>query len=208
MEDRHYMGRQTLIGFYINLLAEDRPFRLSLKRKAVSKERPRTGRGGHVYTPKRTREFEQYVADAARTLLRSPYTCQVYVDIEIVEPIPKSYKGAQREAAEQWLINPPVGDLDNKVKAITDGLNGIAYLDDRQINQLTATRRYGDEHSIEVTVQRSGLSRLEVEQYENGYDRHPERSPQVGKDGRASIPMWDEQGTDDRKRPSRRHNRS
>jgi Holliday junction resolvase RusA-like endonuclease len=87
------------------------------------------------------------------------------VTITIVEPIPKSYTGYKRKAAELNLISPPVGDLDNKIKAITDGLNGIAYIDDKQINCLAADRRYGTEHVIHVEIKRNGISMTEVDRY-------------------------------------------
>lgn len=32
------------------------------------------------------------------------------------------------------------GDIDNYVKAVLDGLNGVAYLDDRQVVQVFATK--------------------------------------------------------------------
>jgi crossover junction endodeoxyribonuclease RusA len=36
------------------------------------------------------------------------------------------------------LFDRPRGDLDNYTKAILDGLNGVAYVDDRQVVRLTA----------------------------------------------------------------------
>jgi Holliday junction resolvase RusA-like endonuclease len=85
--------------------------------------------------------------------------------VAIYDPIPKSYNALRKAAAELGLINPPVGDLDNKVKAITDGLNGVAYIDDKQINCIEATREYGDHHMIFVRVERNGLSLEELREY-------------------------------------------
>lgn len=154
-----------LIDFYEHIAIDDKPIDLFMPWKAVSKERPRKGASGHMYTPKRTRDFEKLVGDVAKTIARPAFTCPVVVRIIIMEPVPKSYKGIKREAATSGLISPPVGDLDNKVKAITDGLNGIAYLDDNQINRIIASRLYGDRHSISVTIRRNGLSAKELEDY-------------------------------------------
>ena len=151
--------------------ALDEPMEMSFQMKAVSKQRPRTGRSGHMYTPKETRAFEKMVAEKAATLLRTPYTCPVAVFITVYDPIPSSYKGVKRQAAEVNLISPPVGDLDNKVKAVTDALNGIAYVDDKQINFTRSERLYGENHAILVTVQRNGLSLVEVQKCGNGYGR-------------------------------------
>ncbi len=154
-----------MMQFYKDIKLRDDPMILRLLLKAVSKERPRVGAAGHIYTPPKTQKFEKYIAEAAKTLMRAPYTCPVRVNIMLYEPVPKSYKGDKREAAELGLISPPVGDLDNKVKAITDGLNGIVYIDDKQINCLRAERAYGEEHSIFVQIERNGLSSGELEKY-------------------------------------------
>lgn len=148
----------SLTALYRALKRQDKPMELCLLLKAVSKERPRTGKGGHVYTPKRTQKFEKMVAEAGATLLRQPYTCPVKVWVEIREPIPKSFPKWKQEAARLRLISPQVGDLDNKIKAITDGLNGVCYIDDKQINHVGGIRVYGDNHEIYITIERSGLS--------------------------------------------------
>jgi Holliday junction resolvase RusA-like endonuclease len=43
-------------------------------------------------------------------------------------------------------------DLDNIVKAITDGMNGVVYEDDSQIVSLHATKVYGTDAMVEVMV--------------------------------------------------------
>lgn len=149
-------------GYYSKLLDDDEELRLFLDFKAVSKERPRTGKSGHVYTPQRTRAFEREVAKAAKDAGFRPFHCPVSVTITISDPIPKSYKGRKLLAAQHGYINPPVGDLDNKVKAITDALNGIAYIDDKQVNLLRSHRRYWHRHGIDIAIRRNGLSLLEV----------------------------------------------
>ncbi len=45
------------------------------------------------------------------------------------------------------------GDLDNYVKAISDGLNGIAWQDDRQVVKLFASLKRGIPERAEVVVQ-------------------------------------------------------
>lgn len=163
----------SLSAYYARLVQRDPyHFRLLLDRKAISKERPRMGKNS-VYTPPTTRAFEKYIKEAARTIMKPPATFPVSVTIKITDPIPKSYKGTKRLAAELGLITPPVGDLDNKVKAITDALNGVAYLDDKQICKHDDSRTYGDSYSIEVVIRRAGLSAYEIELFEKQEnDRH------------------------------------
>ena len=49
------------------------------------------------------------------------------------------------------------GDLDNILKATLDALNGIAYRDDEQVQQITAVR-YDDKRAPRVEVSVVGLS--------------------------------------------------
>ncbi len=157
----------------------DEPITLRMLWKAQSKERPRAAKGGHFYTPPKTVKFERMVRDAAKFVDAKPYTCPVSVDVVITEPVPKSFPKWKREAAELGLLCPPVGDLDNKIKAITDALNGLAYIDDKQISHMSGVKQYGDEHYIFVRIARSGLSLAEVEAIRNGR-RHRQSRARVG----------------------------
>ena len=160
-----------LWDYYDEKARPDTTFKFEITdHKAVSKERPRAARAGHHYTPQRTRKFEKLVADWAGTVQRPPFTCPVEVLVVIHEPIPKSYKGKRRLAAELNLIAPPVGDLDNKLKAITDALNGVAYIDDRQIKKIDAERRYGERHLITVIINRAGLSNQELAEFDSEHN--------------------------------------
>ena len=46
--------------------------------------------------------------------------------------------------------------MDNCVKSIVDGLNNVAYLDDRQVVRLMAERRNGQVERAEVTIREAG----------------------------------------------------
>jgi crossover junction endodeoxyribonuclease RusA len=95
-----------------------------------SKQRPRLGAGGRVYTPRPTRKYEQTVAAcylvAAGGRRRSSYTGPVELRITC------TFADHRRR------------DLDNVVKAIADGLNGIAYADDCQVTAIRAARHHGE----------------------------------------------------------------
>lgn len=128
---------------------------------AVSKERPRVGKSGHMYTPKRTQDFERSIARACP--LPQPVTYPVKISVSIVETPPKTWPVEKRQLALAGLILPTRGDLDNQVKAITDGLNGVAYLDDVQISRIDAERRYGPVDRILVTMIQTGLSQVQID---------------------------------------------
>lgn len=86
--------------------------------RPVPKGRPRVGRGGSVYTPQRTREYEECVAwavKASRGRVDGP--CEVSIRLE--------------------LLPGPRGDLDNYAKAILDGAEkGGAFGNDRDVVDL------------------------------------------------------------------------
>lgn len=44
-------------------------------------------------------------------------------------------------------------DLDNLVKSTLDGMNGVAFLDDHQVSQIFATRRYDKQNPrVEIAL--------------------------------------------------------
>lgn len=121
------------------------------------KERPRSGRNGHVYTPKATQDCEKEIARLCSDapLLLHP----VHLRLTFYEQPPKSVS----EGSWRWL-RPTKGDLDNKVKTVTDALNGILYRDDKQICGTTSYRYYSGVTQVIMEVYRDGLSALEWEQ--------------------------------------------
>ncbi|HPU35322.1 MAG TPA: RusA family crossover junction endodeoxyribonuclease [Bacillota bacterium] len=87
--------------------------------RPVPKQRPRAGKNGNIYTPKNCREYEKAVGRAAREVFVNPYDGPVELQVKIY----LASKG---------------GDLDNYIKAISDGLNGIAWRDDSQVSRIKA----------------------------------------------------------------------
>ena len=43
-------------------------------------------------------------------------------------------------------------DMDNIAKIILDSLNGLAYLDDKQVTKLVIWKKYGDIPKVEVNI--------------------------------------------------------
>lgn len=94
------------------------------------KGRPRFGRKGRVFTPKETLEFEHLVRTGWRERkLDGPVAMEIVV-------------GKDWFSVQTWpcnkLRNGSRGDLDNFIKSIADGLVGVAYDDDRQVEFIEA----------------------------------------------------------------------
>ena len=156
-----------LLDYYANLKRLDTPIFMRAGIRAVPKGRPRLGRRGFVYTPQSTVDFETQIRVLGSSIMghRLPYSCPVIVTVRIFEPVPVSYSKLKKELAEAGLIVPPRGDLDNRVKAVTDALNGITYQDDDQVADIIASKRYGAAYLIHITIERVGLSDLEIDRY-------------------------------------------
>lgn len=124
----------------------------------VAKGRPRlSARHGiaRAYTPDKTRRFEAQIGDAARAAVGpcDPYSGAVELEAHFSLPIPKSWPKRDRIAAIEGALYPQgTPDLDNYLKALADGMNGIVYADDCQIVSCRMTKRYGDDPGITVTV--------------------------------------------------------
>ena len=94
--------------------------RILIPSEPIPLARARFG-GRHCYQPKRNVEYRAVVQEAARSAMngRKPITSEVSATIKLY----RRYKPTARN----------YGDCDNHVKSILDGLNGIAYEDDRQV---------------------------------------------------------------------------
>ena len=110
------------------------------------KERPRTGAGGHVYTPKKTKMYERLIRDYYHREAgnyRFPAGTAIYLNVKAVYPIPKSWNRAKKAAAAAGELVPGKPDGDNILKVVADALNGEGYDDDRNIYRMTVTKEYG-----------------------------------------------------------------
>lgn len=101
------------------------------------KARPRfSRRSGTVYTPAKTAKYEKEIRDsflaAGGKLI--PEGSYVLVTIDAYFEIPKSYTKRKRLACERNINRPDKKpDIDNVLKVVLDALNGVAYVDDKQV---------------------------------------------------------------------------
>jgi len=121
------------------------------------KGRHRTTRAGHIYTPVKTRNAEALVKLAASEAVGKdgvPMEGPLSISIIAHMPIPRSWsKKRQMMAADGYILPAKRPDLDNIVKLVTDGANGICYQDDRQICSINALKIYDERPHTEVRVE-------------------------------------------------------
>lgn len=122
------------------------------------KGRPRFAKvGGHVrtFTDKKTRDYEALVAATARSVMagRDPLEGAVWVRIDAYFAPPSSATKKKRAAMLANEIRPITKtDADNIAKAVLDGLNAVAFADDKQVVGLGVTKRYAEQDRVVVTV--------------------------------------------------------
>lgn len=126
--------------------------------RPVGKQRPRVTRT-HTYTPKKTEEYEElikwsYLSQAGKKKIEKDIP--IKMTIRFYFNAPKSYPKYKKKLVEQGeLVYTKMPDIDNLIKSVTDGLNGIAYQDDKQINTVVASKHYttGKERAeVEIEV--------------------------------------------------------
>jgi Holliday junction resolvase RusA-like endonuclease len=122
------------------------------------KGRPRFARQGtfvKTYTDAKTLTYEKSIQTYAKQAMgsTSPLTGAVAAYLHIGIPIPPSYSKTRQKACIEGLERPTKKpDIDNIVKAVLDGMNGIVYLDDKQVVDLHLTKVYSSKEGIDIMV--------------------------------------------------------
>ena len=109
-----------------------------------AKQRPRINRNtGRIYTPGATHKYEKKVRECYKEK-GIYYFDGEYISVKIIFwfEIPKSYNKAKHQAAAEGFLRPSRADIDNYIKSVLDGLNKVAYSDDRYIYKLEAEKRF------------------------------------------------------------------
>ena len=121
---------------------------------AVAKARPRivtlTSKSGrhfsHGFTPKKTANYENWVKlcfQEAKPDGFEPYAGPVEFHARIYEAIPASFSKKRRQLALDGFISPMGrNNVDNFLKSYMDSMNGLAYLDDRQVVYASVSKKY------------------------------------------------------------------
>ena len=116
----------------------------------VPAARPRVSRWS-TYYPKKYTRFKKEMEALTGELDTTPCENLVVVSLRFKIKIPQSWSKKKRLERENTYCNNN-SDIDNYIKAILDSLNGVYFIDDRQVVEVFASKKYSNEPRILFTM--------------------------------------------------------
>lgn len=107
-----------------------------------------------VYDSKKSKANKALIASYAQQVKPTvPLDCDLEVEIIFYKQVLKSFSKKQKEQALSGMLRPSTKpDIDNYVKAVFDGINGIIWKDDARVVDLKSSKYYSDRPRTEVIV--------------------------------------------------------
>lgn len=134
-------------------------FKFTILGKAKAKQSVKFGINGIKYTPKDMVDYanwvklsfmEEYPKHNPTTLNDSNF---LEIEIKVYMQYPKSFSKKKVKLAEAGIVKPTVKpDWDNISKNICDALNGVAYMDDKNIAKGSVEKIYSDFDKTDVVL--------------------------------------------------------
>ncbi|WP_025728437.1 RusA family crossover junction endodeoxyribonuclease [Atopobacter phocae] len=130
---------------------------LSIDIEPVAQGRPRFTRQGHTYDPPKSKAFKRqiktfFLKEKQRNNLEA-IDGPIEIELTFYKPLLKSMTIKQKtQALLKQLLPIKKPDLDNYIKGVLDGMNGIFWHDDAQIVKLMAYKYYGDKGCIDIKI--------------------------------------------------------
>lgn len=115
----------------------------------------RVGAHARIATPDKTRAYESTIAMAAQAAMRGRALLDgaVSIELHVHVMVPASWSKAKRAAALDGALRPTTKpDVDNVLKSILDGCNGVVWRDDVQVTDFQGRKRYAETPCVRVWV--------------------------------------------------------
>ena len=80
------------------------------------------------------------------------YDGAIEMEVVVINEPPASTSKARKERLTKGEYKLTKPDLDNVLKSILDGLNGVAFKDDSQVVSIKAEKRYGIKNVVIVSL--------------------------------------------------------
>lgn len=126
--------------------------------KIQPKQRPRVARG-IAYTPKETKVYEEKIKQAYQEQSNKRFNGLLSLNVKFYFKVPTSYSKRRTDLIKDRYCNNNK-DLDNCIKSILDGLNGVAYEDDKQVVKINAIKIWT------TNIERVEFELKEIDYYE------------------------------------------
>ena len=132
-------------------------YEFEIPSRIIGKGRPRLNSyTGKVYTPTRTKDYEELVEQYF--LLKYPryktLDGRIKMDIVAYFEVPKSTSKLVKTQMMENKISPTKKpDIDNIVKIILDAMNNIAFKDDTQITKISVEKKYSEIEKVFVRIE-------------------------------------------------------
>lgn len=123
--------------------------------KVQAKQRPRFN-GKFAYTQRETVAYENWVKTCYLEKYKGQKLLEKPLKVKIIAyyDIPKSTSKKKQKMMLDNEIFPTIKpDADNIAKSILDSLNGIAYLDDKQVVKLIVEKYYATIANVAVMIE-------------------------------------------------------
>ena len=103
-------------------------------------KRPRRAKNGRMFDPAENVTAKRHIGSYARALFAVPIPGPVMVNIRFHIQRPKSHFGTRGLRIAAPVNHAQRPDVDNLIKAVFDALNGIAWVDDTQVIEVSARK--------------------------------------------------------------------
>lgn len=118
-------------------------YEFAIPGKPYPLKRARRMKFGGMFDPKENVDAKRIVAQIARLVIKSPLDGPVILSAVFLFERPKSHYGkVLKESAPIYHTQRP--DVDNLIKTVLDGLNGIAWGDDAQVVEVSGRKAWSD----------------------------------------------------------------
>lgn len=118
-------------------------YSLEINTRPIPKQRPRLSKFS-VYTPKKTLDYEKLIAFEWKRRYKD-LVLKNAVKLDLLFCFKKA-----KSCKKDYHTQRP--DIDNLEKAILDGLNKVAFVDDCQVVELKSKKVFSDTDKILITV--------------------------------------------------------
>jgi Holliday junction resolvase RusA-like endonuclease len=116
---------------------------IKVEGKIIGKQRPRANfRTGIIYTPSNTKKYERLI----KSKVTQKVDGAIAIDLECHFKMPKWSNKKRKEMVGKPTLKKP--DIDNITKIYLDALNQVAYDDDKQVYQISATKVWDTEEYV------------------------------------------------------------